>query len=211
MCRKSVSVCFAFVIVSGLMPMNGFGDKTKLSPKPTETVSTDPRSLEKVLRNQTYGEWIVQVKSGKTLEARQTALQVLRNDGLRHNRKLTMHVFTETLSSKEPTLQSLAAAGLSKAGRPTDPKALAKLVKIISRDLSKVRPPNLRVGEARVLNGQFGVVVAAIRTLEDIGDAAQLPALNRVADNRKADKLLRQFAEKAIRTIKMRANKHGDN
>lgn len=209
--NKYITVCFVLVMVFGFVPMNASGDKTKPSPNPSKIETTDHRRLEKVLRNQTFGEWINQVKNGKTLEARQTALQVLRNDGLRHDRKMTLHVFTEALSSKEPTIQSLAVAGLRKAGRPTDLKALPRLVKIISQDLSKVRPPNLKVGEARVLNGQYGVVLAAIRTLGAIGCAAQVPALKRVADNQKADKLLRQFAEKAIKIIKMRAEKNEEN
>jgi len=203
-----LTVCFVLVMISGFVPMKAFGDKSKPSPKPAKIETTDRHSLEKVLRNQTFGKWINQVKKGKTLEARQAALQVLRNDGLRHNRKMTLRVFTEALSSKEPTIQSLAAAGLRKAGRPTDPKAPSKLVKIISQDLSKIRPPHLKVGEARLLSGKYGVVLAAIRTLGAIGGAAQVPVLKGVADNQKADKLLRQLAEKAIRAIKMRADEN---
>lgn len=155
---------------------------------------TDGDKARKDIRGKSLDEWITQVKNGPTLEDRHNALQVLRNDGLGHNRKKTLSAFTDALSDKVPTVQSLAAAGLLKAGRPTDPAALPKLVKIISGDLSIIKPPS----------DEFGLVIRTIRAIEAVGDKHQKLALRGVSENRKAHILIRRFATDAIRTIESR-------
>ncbi len=150
----------------------------------------------------TLDEWIGQAKQGRRLEDREDALQVLRNHGLRHDRDKTLRAFTELLSDKAPTVRSLAAVGLRKAGRPTDPKAAAKLVEIISQDLSGLKLPR-KAGE---VGGEFGGVMRAIGALEVIGETDHIPALKRVSENEKVDSIIRQSAAKAVGQIEKRAS-----
>lgn len=70
-------------------------DKKGLGSKPNDTV----------IRGKPLDEWISQAKDGPTLEDRHNALQVLRNDGLKHDRDRTLRAFTDALSDKEPTVQ----------------------------------------------------------------------------------------------------------
>ena len=114
----------------------------------------------------------------------------LRNFGLRRDRDKTLRAFTELLSDKAPTVRSLAAAGLRKAGKPTDPKAAAGLVEIISQDLSGLKFPK-KAGE---VGAEFGAVMRAIGALEVIGEIDHVPALKRVSENEKVDSIIRQAA-----------------
>jgi hypothetical protein len=150
----------------------------------------------------TLDEWIGHAKTGRRLEDREDALQTLRNLGLRRDRDKTLRAFTELLSDKAPTIRSLAAAGLRKAGKPTDPKAAAKLVEIISQDLSGLKLPK-KSGE---VGAEFGGVVRAIAALEVIGERDHIAALKRVSENDATDSIIRQAADKAVRQIEKRAN-----
>ena len=154
-----------------------------------------------LIRGKSLDEWIAQSKEDATLEDRHAALQVLRNDGTQQNREKTLRVFTEALSAKEPTVQSLAAAGLLKAGRPTDPNALTQLVTLISKDLSAAKP-SLDNKEANHI--QFGLTTRVIRAIGEVGDEHQVAALRRITENNRVHALLRQFATKAIRQIESR-------
>lgn len=83
---------------------------------------------------------IEQARHARDLEERHNAMQVVRNFGLITDRAKTLSVFTELLSDDAVTVRPLAAAGLRKAGRPTDPKALEELVGILSIDPTRARP-----------------------------------------------------------------------
>lgn len=148
-----------------------------------------------------FDEWIAQAKQGRRLKDREDALQTLRNFGLRHDREKTLRAFTQLLSDKAPTVRSLAAAGLWKAGRPTDPKAAAQLVEIISRDLSEMKFPK-KGGE---VGGEFGGVMRAIAALEVIGETIHVPALKQVSENATVDSIIRQTAAKAVDQIERRS------
>ena len=152
----------------------------------------------------TLDQWITQAKQARKLDDRHDALQTLRNLGLSHDRVKTLRAFTELLSDKVPTVQSLAAVGLRKAGKPTDPKAAAKLVEIISKDLSGVKLPRGKIGE---VGGEFGLVMRAIGALSIIGEEKHVPALERVSANKKIDPLIRQTAKSAARQIMVNARK----
>lgn len=154
------------------------------------------REREVFIRGKSLNAWITQSKNGPTLEDRHNALQVLRNDGLRLSREKTINAFTEALSDQNPTVQSLAAAGITKAGIPTNPKVLPKLVEIISKDLSDENPNT----------DGFGLAARAFTALEEVGDPAQVPALRKVAEDDHIHVLLRQLASKAVRRIEHRAN-----
>ena len=158
--------------------------------------------IPKSTADKTLDEWIGHAKQWRKLEDREDALQVLRNHGLRHDRDKTLRAFTELLSDKAPTVRSLAAVGLRKAGRPTDPKAAAKLVEIISQDLSGLKLPR-KAGE---VGGEFGGVMRAIGALEVIGETNHIPALKRVSENEKVDSIMRQSAAKAVVQIEKRAS-----
>ena len=155
----------------------------------------------------TLDEWIVQAKQGLKLEDREDALQTLRNLGLGRDRDKTLRAFTELLSDKAPTVRSLSAAGLRKAGKPTDPKAAAKLVEIISQDLSGLKFPKAAGG----VGVEFGGVMRAIAALEVIGETIHVPALKRVSENEKVDSIIRQAAEKAVRQIEKRASEESSD
>ena len=154
-----------------------------------------------LIRGKTIDAWIKQSKQGPTLEDRHNALQVLRNDGLTHHREKTLRVFTEALSTKVPTVQSLAAAGLRRAGRPTDPQAPRKLGEIVSKDLSTVKPP---LGGREAVN--FGLVTRVLTALAEVGDEAEIPVLKRIAEDKRVNVILRQYASKAIRQIESRSD-----
>lgn len=156
-----------------------------------------------LMRGKSLAAWISQSKQGATLEDRHRALQVLRSDGLRQNREETLRAFTVALSAKEPTVQSLAAAGLRRAGRPTDPKALPKLVEIISMDLSAAKPSLKNTG---VNHNHFGLATRVIRTLGEIGDARHVAALGRITENKQVHVFLRQLAAHAIGEIERRTH-----
>ena len=149
----------------------------------------------------TFDEWIGQAKQGRRLEDREDALQVLRNHGLRRDRDKTPRAFTELLSDKAPTVRSLAAAGLHKVGKPTVPKAAAKLVEIVSQDLSGLK----LLRKAREVGGEFGGVMRAIGALEVIGETDHIPALKRVSENERVDSTIRQAAAKAVGQIERRS------
>ena len=173
--------------------------------------STTPRV--KLIRGKTLDAWIVQAKKGATLEDRHNALQVLRNDGLSHDRARTLRAFADALSDKTPSVRSLAAAGLIKAGKPTDPRALKKLVELISKDLSATKPPQLQPGKASTGHGKASKAssgidfpVREIRALGELGEAQHILVLRRITANKKVHPLLRQFAENAIRQIKKRVS-----
>lgn len=159
-----------------------------------------------LVRGKAIDDWITQSKKGPTLEDRHNALQVLRNDGLNHHREKTLSAFTDALSAKPPTVQSLAAAGLRVAGRPTDPNALTKLCEIISRDLSSAKPPQGQPNIASRDGEDFGLAVRAIRAIEVLGDEAQIPVLRQISENKHVHVILRQFASKAIRQIENRSD-----
>lgn len=146
----------------------------------------------------TLDEWIVQAKQGRRLEDREHALQIVRNFGLRHDRNKALRTFTELLSDKALTVRSLSAAGLHKAGKPTDPMAAAKLVEAISRDLSGLNFPR----GTEEADGEFGLVLRVMGALEVIGETDHVAALRQVAENEKIDSIIRQAAEKAVRQIK---------
>jgi HEAT repeat protein len=166
--------------------------------------STDRKSPDNALiRGKSLDAWISQSTEAATLEDRHNALQVLRNDGVRRNREKTLRAFADALSAKDPTVQSLAAAGLRKAGRPTDPIALSRLVKIVSKDLSAAKPSLESTGENHI---QFGLATRVIRALEEVGDERQVAPLQRIAENNRVHPILRQYATKAIRQIKSRPN-----
>jgi hypothetical protein len=87
--------------------------------RPAKKTATATRKIG----NKTLDEWIAQAKDGRKLEDQHAALQILRSGGLNVDRQKTLRAFTELLSDKIPTVQSLAAAGLRTAGKPTDPKS----------------------------------------------------------------------------------------
>lgn len=164
--------------------------------------NADRQSQEGALiRGKSLDEWIAQSKEGTTLEDRHTALQVLRNDGTQQNREKTLRAFTDALSAKEPTVQSLAAAGLLKAGRPTEPNALTQLVTLISKDLSAAKPSLDNSGANHI---QFGMATRVIRAIGEVGDEHHVAALRRITENNRMHALLRQYATKAIRQIESR-------
>lgn len=170
---------------------------------PGDVYAEDSRQQDAELYGgKTLDEWIEQAKQGRRLEDREDALQVLRNHGLRHDRDKTLRAFTDLLSDKAHTVRSLAAVGLRKAGQPTDPMVAAKLVKIISQDLSGLKFP----GKAGEVGGEFGGVMRALGTLEVIGETNHIPALQRVSENQKVDSIIRQAAAQAVRQIEKRAS-----
>ena len=160
------------------------------------------------IRGKSLDQWIAQSREGVTLEDRHTALQVLRSDGVKQNREKTLRAFADALSAKEPTVQSLAAAGLLKAGRPTDPNALPQLVAIISRDLSAAKPSAENTGANHV---QFGLATRVIRAIGETGGERELATLRRITEDKRIHPLLRQFATKAIRQIESRPKNADSN
>ena len=129
------------------------------------TSQAQEQEREVLIRGKSLDAWIKQSQNGPTLGDRHNALQVLRNDGLRLGREETLKAFTEALSDENPTVQSLAAAGVAKAGIPTNPKALSKLVEIISEDLSGANPNT----------DEFGRAARAVNALEEVGGVEQIP------------------------------------
>ena len=145
-------------------------------------------------------QWIAQARDARDLEDRHDAMQVVRNFGLRTNRAKTLGIFTELLSDDAATIRSLAAAGLRKAGRPTDPRALEKIAELLSEDLTELRAPqrNEDVGD------EFVLPVREVNVLGALGNSTHVPALERIVNNRKIDPLLRQMARNAIQEIEAR-------
>lgn len=164
------------------------------------------RQESELYGGKTLDEWITQARLGRALGDRENALQIVRNFGLRHDRDKALHAFTELLSDKALTVRSLSAAGLRKAGKPTDQMAVAKLIDIISQDLSGLKFPR-GTGEA---DGEFGLVSRVIGALEVIGEEDHVAALNRVSKDQNVDSTIRQAAEKAVRQIEKRARKASD-
>ena len=162
----------------------------------------DKQQDTKLVRGKTLEAWIAQLDKSRTLEDRQNALQVLRNDGLRIDRERTLRAFSDALSDKSPSVRSLAAAGLLKAGRPTDPQALARLAEIISADLSTARPPESTSDKE---DDDVGFPIREIRAVGEIGEEEHIAALRTITENQKVHLLLRQFADRAIRQIRKRA------
>ncbi|MDA1016185.1 MAG: hypothetical protein O3A00_17230 [Planctomycetota bacterium] len=168
----------------------------------TQAEQNKPKQAER-FGGMTLDEWVAQAKQTRKLEDRHDALQILRNFGLRRDRDKTLRVFTELLSDKTPSVQSLSAVGLRKAGKPSAPKAAAKLVEIISKDLSGLKLPTGKVAE---VDAEFGLAVRAIGALEVIGERVHVPALKRVSGNKKVNSIIRQVAAKAVRRIEKRAS-----
>lgn len=145
-------------------------------------------------------QWIAQAKSAPDLEDRHNAMQVVRNFGLRIERAKTLRVFTELLSDDAPTIRSLAAAGLAKAGRPTEPKALDKLVELLSQDLTGLRAPQ----RDNDVGDKFVLPMREVAALGKLGNATHIPVLKQLVDNKKIDPFLHQMAKKAIQEIETR-------
>lgn len=186
--------------LSPLLIVLGF-TATSVFPEPLNAENSQQQDAERY-GGKTLDEWIVQAKQGRRLEDRENALQIVRNFGLRHDREKTLRTFTELLSDKALTVRSLSAAGLRKAGKPTDPMAAAQLVEIICRDLSGLKFPR---GTAEI-DYEFGLVLRVISALEVIGEAENVPALQRVSENPGNDSTIRLAAERAIRQIDKRAS-----
>ena len=172
---------------------------------PKDGRAAEPNQQEAELYGgMTLDEWIMEAKQGRNLEDRHQALQILRNHGLRRDRDKALRALTDLLSDSAPTVQSLAAAGLRKAGQPTDPNAAAKLVAIVSKDLSDLKFPQGRNGE---VGAKFGLVMRAFGALEVIGDGTHLPTLVQVSENKGLDPTIRQAAGRAVRVIERRSNR----
>ena len=153
-----------------------------------------------VFGGKSLDDWIAQAKQASDLDDRHNAMQVLRNFGLKTDRAKTLSVFTDLLADEATTIRSLAAAGLKKAGRPTDPRALEKLVEILSEDLSHSR--NSRAdGE---LDAELGLLMRTLAALSVLGDQTHTPVVKRTAGNHEADPLLRQAAKSALRELEAR-------
>lgn len=142
-------------------------------------------------------QWIAQAKQARNLEARHYAMQVVRNFGLRIDRIRTLRVFTELLSDDAPTIRSLAAAGIRKAGRPTGPEALDKLAELLSQDLTGLRAPQ----RENDVGDKFVLPMREVSALGKLGNATHFPVLKQLVDNRKIDPFLRRQAKKAIQEI----------
>lgn len=166
------------------------------TPETASEISTRPQ----LHGGKSLDQWIAQAKRASEMKDRHNAMQVVRNFGLRTDRAKTLRVFTELLSDDAPTMRSLAAAAIRKAGRPTYPEALDKLVELLSQDISEIRlPPG--VGE---VGGEFGSLMRAVSALGTLGDTTRSPVLQRIAGNEKVDPLLCQAAKKAIQDIEAR-------
>ena len=160
-----------------------------------------------VIRGKAFDAWIAQAKNGSTLEDRQNALQVLRNDGLEYDRDRTIRAFADALSDEAPSVRSLAAAGLMKAGSPTDPEAVERLVEILSKDLSGAKPPERNSEKASGDSSESEFPIREIRALGVIGEEDHIPVLRRIAENEDVHALLRQFAERSARQIEKRRDR----
>ncbi len=170
---------------------------------PKEDSDKEP-GQSKLIRGKSYDEWIAQVRTGKSLGEREDALQVLRNEGLGRYRERTLQVFTQALSADEPTLQSLAAAGLRKAGLPTDPEAPGELVELISEADAGISPWGKQFPGFTEIKPEAGATLRAISALGAIGDKSHIPALRQISEDNRFDRLPRQMADRAIRQIETR-------
>lgn len=166
--------------------------------------------VERLVRGKTLQDWMLQVAEGPRLQDREHALQVLRSDGLRLEREKTLAVFATALSSDEATVQSLAAAGLKKAGLPTNPEALVGLVRILSEDLSGARPAEVSPDSEKLPDRhvRFTMLIRVIRTLEVLGDHRHTPLLEKIGANHKVHAMIRQAANLANRKIKARLSEN---
>jgi hypothetical protein len=200
------------------MTIKNFADAYPTGEKLQRLLATPPylRNLPAAV-NETSGpqvfggksldQWIDQAEQAANLDDRHNALQVLRNFGLKTDRAKTLRVFTELLSDDIATIRSLAAAGLRKAGRPTDPQAVEKLVEILSQDLTNLRAPQ----RDEDVGDEFVLPIREAIALSELGDKSHLPVLQRIADNKDNDPILRQSVKNALRQFATRTKQRSPN
>lgn len=163
------------------------------------------QNSEKLLRGKSLDAWISQAKAAPKLDDRHTALQVLRNDGLQHNRERTLEAFVLGLSDNVPTVRSLSAAGLMKAGLPTHSNAGQSLVDAITKDLWPVKKPKKNTSTKPGLPKDVSAMpIREIRALGIIGKPEQIQLLQKIKQDESLDQLLRKFAVDSIRQIEQR-------
>ena len=150
-------------------------------PPTGDTAPVGPE--QEIQGGKTLSQWIDQTRNGSTTSDRQDALQVLRNTGLIHDRERTIAAFSAALT--EPDLQSLAAAGLSKAGPPVSDSIKRQLYDIVASELDgKSSEPN---------NGLLMRVFGALGAIGDADDVSKLQDISsRYSDQTFVAKLLQQ-------------------
>ena len=162
--------------------------------KDSDAVQTNAKDI----RGKSFEAWVKQAKTSNSITDRHLALQVLRNDGLAHDRATTLSLFAECLQDERPTIRSLAAAGLMKAGRPATAEGLDALRLLLKRDLSKLRPPT---GQRSPDTDEIDFPAREIRALGELGEKEDLTILESIAKNNANHELLRVLATQARRKI----------
>lgn len=192
-------------ITVGLM----IGASSNAQSLPEDRTPAEDQAAGKLLRGKTFQSWMLQVSEGAQVEDRELALQILRNEGLRLDREQTLSVFTQALSSAEPTVQSLAAAGLKKAGLPTDSQAVKGLVRILSEDLSDARPAVVSPSSTNISPShlRFTMILRVIGALEVLGEQKHAQLLEKIGRDPDVHGVIRQAAQSAVRKIKLRLSK----